>query len=210
MSLNSSQQTIEIGIEPLLLIFSRMSKQEQSYKCPPIATMKKVVISLFVSSHRMDDSLPEAFTNSFMARDRHQPSSIAHHPLHQFWLLFGKTTALSPRVKHFVWRALTNSLACNAQRAATLNFVDFTCTQCDNGEETISDILLECEVSHETWQASFLMMSSSNITNAYDLFGCLCLSNTLPSQRNNYSSTPLGSCGKHTVNASSRGRKRVL
>ena len=100
-----------------------------------------------------------------------------------------------PRVKHFVRRALSNSLPCNARRATVISNANPTFPHCGQGDESISHILLECVVAREAWVVSSPQLDIFTIGNAHQLYKNLCCSSSLSDSEELFF-TPPGVYGK--------------
>ena len=87
-------------------------------------------------------------------QDRQSNQTSQLPPLErQLWNNLWKTKA-PPKLKHFMWRALSGALAVRQRlstRGITLNT---TCTRCGMHEESICHVLFQCKPARETWQRS--------------------------------------------------------
>lgn len=70
--------------------------------------------------------------------------------------------SIPPKVKHFVWRALKNSLPTRANLLRRGVAVDSTCGQCDAATESLDHCLLECTRARSFWFGSSLGLRWSN------------------------------------------------
>ena len=65
-----------------------------------------------------------------------------------------------PRVKHFVWRAVTNSLPTRRKLMQRGLRIDPQCPRCGEEPESVEHLLLHCCESHLVWRASPLRIES--------------------------------------------------
>lgn len=82
------------------------------------------------------------------------PPSPALPPLERkLWrdLWKSKTT---PKIKHFMWRALSGALAVKQGLKSRGITLDTTCLRCGSAEESICHVLFHCEVAKEAWERS--------------------------------------------------------
>lgn len=81
----------------------------------------------------------------------------------QLWKNLWKTKA-PPKLKHFMWRALSKALSVR-QRLSTRGIaLNMTCTRCGMHEESICHVLFHCKSSRETWQRSGLPLPSGGFS----------------------------------------------
>lgn len=73
-------------------------------------------------------------------------------------------TKTSPKLRHFLWRALSGALAVKERiRSRGIN-VDTTCLQCGLHEESICHVLFNCEMAKETWERSQIPLPQSGFS----------------------------------------------
>ncbi|CAN7133864.1 unnamed protein product, partial [Brassica rapa subsp. narinosa] len=85
----------------------------------------------------------------------HESNSPAHRPLppveKQLWKSIWKLKT-SPKIRHFLWRALSGALAV-AERLQSRGLCSNTsCPSCDQASETICHVLFSCPTAVEAWR----------------------------------------------------------
>lgn len=84
----------------------------------------------------------------------------------------------SPKIRHFIWRALSGALAVADQLRSRGIPVDATCKLCGTDRETICHTLFLCPQAHEVWRAAHLPLppagfsSNSVFLNIHYLLAC--------------------------------------
>lgn len=63
-------------------------------------------------------------------------------------------TKTTPKIKHFMWRALSGALAVKQGLRSRGIVLDTTCPQCGTAAETICHVLFHCETAKEVWALS--------------------------------------------------------
>ncbi|XP_013594493.1 PREDICTED: uncharacterized protein LOC106302551 [Brassica oleracea var. oleracea] len=61
-----------------------------------------------------------------------------------------------PKIKHFMWQALTNCVPVCSRLADLHCHPDRTCPRCGQHEETINHMLFECHMATQTWSLAAL------------------------------------------------------
>ena len=73
-------------------------------------------------------------------------------------------TNTSPKIKHFMWRALSGALAVKSRLQSRGILLDTTCSRCGLSEETICHVLFHCEVAKKVWTRSGFPMPSGGFS----------------------------------------------
>lgn len=85
----------------------------------------------------------------------------------------------SPKIRHFIWRALAGALAVSDQLRYRGIPVDRNCKQCSHGVETICHALFNCPPAANTWVAAGLplpprgLSQNSVFLNIFHLMSCI-------------------------------------
>ncbi|KAG2288502.1 hypothetical protein Bca52824_048106 [Brassica carinata] len=73
-------------------------------------------------------------------------------------------TKTSPKLRHFLWRALSGALAVKERlRSRGIN-LDTTCPLCGLHQETICHVLFTCDVAKETWDRAQIPLPSAGFS----------------------------------------------
>lgn len=74
-------------------------------------------------------------------------------------------TKTSPKLRHFLWRALSGALAVKERlRSRGLN-LDTTCPLCRVHQETICHVIFTCDVAKETWARAQIPHPAAGFSN---------------------------------------------
>lgn len=91
---------------------------------------------------------------------KNQPNSGFWHRL---WHL-----KIPPKVKNFMWRAVTNTLPTCLELASRIVDLSSLCPVCHNAGETASHVLLNCSFAKRCWErCGFTIQSDTSSTNCY-------------------------------------------
>lgn len=86
-------------------------------------------------------------------RDLQGPSTTTLSPLEtRLWSNLWKTKT-SPKLRHFLWRALSSALAVKERLHSRCINVETTCNACVHHLETICHVLFSCPLALEVWDA---------------------------------------------------------
>lgn len=61
-------------------------------------------------------------------------------------------TKTSPKLRHFLWRALSGALAVKDRLQSRGIHIDSTCSGCGNGQETVCHALFHCNTAANVWE----------------------------------------------------------
>lgn len=95
-------------------------------------------------------------------------SATAHPPTekrslapleNELWLRLCKVTQV-PKVKHFIWQALSGDLT----KRMKYGGIDKTCIICRAAEETVCHLLFSCRVARQTWASSQIPFPSDGFS----------------------------------------------
>ena len=73
----------------------------------------------------------------------------------QLWRNLWKTKT-SPKIRHFLWRALSGAVAMKERLRSRGIPVDITCASCGTESETICHVLFHCRFAKDTWARSHI------------------------------------------------------
>lgn len=83
-------------------------------------------------------------------KDREAPQMMDQPSLDELYRLAWKSEA-SPKVHHFLWRCLSNSLAVTDNLKKRHILKDSQCIRCQDGEEDINHLLFKCPFARLVW-----------------------------------------------------------
>lgn len=83
------------------------------------------------------------------------PQEVLFPNLHPLFQQLWKMEA-SPKVKHFIWRCLSNCLPVAGNLAHRHLSKDARCTNCDANVETVNHMLFKCHFARLTWALSLI------------------------------------------------------
>ncbi|KAL0717971.1 hypothetical protein Bca4012_067293 [Brassica carinata] len=69
-------------------------------------------------------------------------------------------TKTTPKIRYFMWRALSGALAVKQGLRSRGILLDTTCPRCGLEPETISHVLFHCEAAKEAWKMSGIRPST--------------------------------------------------
>lgn len=84
-----------------------------------------------------------------------------------------------PKIRHFIWRAMSGALAVSDQLRSRGIPVDPLCKQCGGGTETICHILFSCPLAQNVWREVKLplpqrgLSKNSVFLNMHHLIACI-------------------------------------
>lgn len=74
-----------------------------------------------------------------------------------------------PKLKHFLWRALSGALAVKERLQTRGILIDNTCLRCGLASETICHVLFTCNMAHEAWELANIPMPQAGFSR-YSVF----------------------------------------
>lgn len=90
------------------------------------------------------------FTEALL--EMHSQSSHVLPPIERkLWSSIWKIKA-PPKIKHFIWRALSGALAVKERLQTRGIQVDATCLGCGHSSESICHVLFQCDKARQTWE----------------------------------------------------------
>lgn len=105
-----------------------------------------------------------------------QPHSVGLPPIERrLWKDLWKSKT-SPKIKHFMWRALSGALAVKTRLQTRGIMLDATCSRCGSCAESICHVLFHCEVAKKVWERARIPLPSGGFSvssvwlNFYHLF----------------------------------------
>lgn len=78
-----------------------------------------------------------------------------------------------PKIKHFIWRALSGALAVKERLQTRRIQLDTTCQQCGRGVESICHVLFTCDKATEVWKSTNLQLPPTGFSRTSDFLNLL-------------------------------------